>query len=100
MQDYEKGFIALAIMGALIALGKMLNSDEPITARLVLGRVIVGSALSVAAGVALYFVPDIHRLRLPALVQRWGFLALMVLKPGYVRKGSVFWGKGLTNDTE
>ncbi|EBO7393334.1 holin, partial [Salmonella enterica] len=50
MQDYEKGFIALAIMGALIALGKMLNSDEPITARLVLGRVIVGSALSVAAG--------------------------------------------------
>ncbi len=43
MQDYEKGFIALAIMGALIALGKMLNSDEPITARLVLGRVIVGS---------------------------------------------------------
>ncbi|EAT7655013.1 holin, partial [Salmonella enterica subsp. enterica serovar Newport] len=24
MQDYEKGFIALAIMGALIALGKML----------------------------------------------------------------------------
>lgn len=56
MQDYEKGFIALAIMGALIALGKMLNSDEPITARLVLGRVIVGSALSVAAGVALYFV--------------------------------------------
>ncbi|MBV6541732.1 holin, partial [Ursidibacter maritimus] len=25
MQDYEKGFIALAIMGALIALGKMLN---------------------------------------------------------------------------
>ncbi|MFB4731583.1 holin, partial [Enterobacter hormaechei subsp. steigerwaltii] len=27
MQEYEKGFIALALMGALIALGKMLNSD-------------------------------------------------------------------------
>lgn len=39
MQEYEKGFIALAVMGALIALGKLLNSDEPITLRLVAGRV-------------------------------------------------------------
>ncbi|EAR7143831.1 holin, partial [Salmonella enterica] len=76
MQDYEKGFIALAIMGALIALGKMLNSDEPITARLVLGRVIVGSALSVAAGVALYFVPDIHPLALAGIGSALGILGL------------------------
>ncbi|EHQ2691751.1 holin, partial [Salmonella enterica] len=27
MQDYEKGFIALVVMGGLIALGKLLNSD-------------------------------------------------------------------------
>jgi len=33
MQEYEKGFIVLALMGALLALGKMLNSDEPITLR-------------------------------------------------------------------
>lgn len=39
MQEYEKGFIALAIMGALIALGKMLNSGEPITVRLLAGSV-------------------------------------------------------------
>ncbi|EBG4120555.1 holin, partial [Salmonella enterica] len=25
MQDYEKGFIALVVMGGLIALGKLLN---------------------------------------------------------------------------
>ncbi|EBX5792323.1 holin, partial [Salmonella enterica subsp. enterica serovar Tennessee] len=47
MQDYEKGFIALVVMGGLIALGKLLNSDEPITLRLVAGRVIVGAGLSV-----------------------------------------------------
>ncbi|RNM50610.1 holin, partial [Salmonella enterica] len=52
MQEYEKGFIALAVMGAMIALGKLLNSDEPITLRLVTGRVIVGSGLSLIAGVA------------------------------------------------
>ncbi|MDI5035939.1 phage holin family protein, partial [Salmonella enterica subsp. enterica serovar Montevideo] len=39
----------------------------PFSARLVLGRVIVGSALSVAAGVALYFVPDIHPLALAGI---------------------------------
>jgi hypothetical protein len=28
MQEHEKAFIALVVMGRLIALGKMLNSDE------------------------------------------------------------------------
>ncbi|EEK7852894.1 holin [Salmonella enterica subsp. enterica serovar Montevideo] len=92
MQDYEKGFIALAIMGALIALGKMLNSDEPITARLVLGRVIVGSALSVAAGVALYFVPDIHPLA--GIGSALGILGLNGVEAWLRKKGIGFLGKG------
>ncbi|MEH3580629.1 holin, partial [Enterobacter cloacae] len=50
MQEYEKGFIALALMGAMIALGKLLNSNETITLRLVVGRVIVGGGLSLIAG--------------------------------------------------
>ncbi|MCU3058714.1 P2 family phage major capsid protein, partial [Enterobacter hormaechei subsp. steigerwaltii] len=50
----------MVVMGAMIALGKLLNSNETITPRLVLGRVIVGGGLSLIAGVALYFVPDIH----------------------------------------
>ncbi|HGK5196753.1 TPA: hypothetical protein ACJ270_002572 [Salmonella enterica subsp. enterica serovar Newport] len=50
MQDYEKGFIALVVMGGLIALGKLLNSDEPITLRLVAGRVIVGAGSTVHIG--------------------------------------------------
>ncbi|WP_348253778.1 holin, partial [Salmonella enterica] len=64
------------MMGALIALGKVLNSDEAVTAGLVLGRVIVGSAVSVAAGVALYFVPDSHPLALAGIGTAWGILGL------------------------
>jgi hypothetical protein len=95
MQEYEKGFIALAIMGAVIALGKMLNSDEPITARLVLGRVIVGSALSLLAGVALYVVPDIHPLALAGIGSGLGILGLNGVEAWLRKKGvGAFLGKG------
>ncbi|WP_336819386.1 holin [Cedecea sp. MMO-103] len=87
MQEYEKGFIALTIMGALIALGKMLNSDEPITARLVVGRVIVGSALSLLAGVALYVVPDIHPLALAGIGSGLGILGLNGVEAWLRKKG-------------
>ncbi|KAF1367134.1 holin [Yokenella regensburgei] len=87
MQEYEKGFIALAIMGAVIALGKMLNSDEPITARLVVGRVIVGSALSLLAGVALYVVPDIHPLALAGIGSGLGILGLNGVEAWLRKKG-------------
>lgn len=95
MQEYEKGFIALALMGALIALGKMLNSNEPITLRLVLGRVIVGSALSLAAGVALYFVPDIHPLALAGIGSALGILGLNGVEVWLRKKGINFLGKGV-----
>lgn len=87
MQEYEKGFIALVIMGAVIALGKMLNSDEPITARLVVGRVIVGSALSLLAGVALYVVPDIHPLALAGIGSGLGILGLNGVEAWLRKKG-------------
>ena len=95
MQEYEKGFIALALMGALIALGKMLNSDEPITLRLVLGRVIVGSALSLAAGVALYSVLDIHPLALAGIGSALGILGLNGVEAWLRKKGINFLGKGV-----
>ncbi|MBA7857467.1 phage holin family protein [Enterobacter sp. RHBSTW-00901] len=95
MQEYEKGFIALALMGALIALGKMLNSNEPITLSLVLGRVIVGSALSLTAGVALYFVPDIHPLALAGIGSALGILGLNGVEVWLRKKGINFLGKGV-----
>lgn len=95
MQEYEKGFITLAIMGAVIALGKMLTSNEPITARLILGRVIVGSALSLAAGVALYFVPDIHPLALAGIGSALGILGLNGVEVWLRKRGINFLGKGV-----
>ncbi|MDN5682066.1 MAG: phage holin family protein, partial [Ewingella sp.] len=50
MQEHEKSLLGLVILGALIALGKALDSSEPITPRLFFGRIILGSATSVAAG--------------------------------------------------
>ena len=87
MQEYEKGFIALAVMGALIALGKLLNSDEPITLRLVAGRVIVGSGPSLIAGVALYFVPDIHPLALAGFGSALGILGQNAVEAWLRKRG-------------
>ncbi|HEY3982675.1 phage holin family protein [Cedecea sp.] len=72
MQEYEKWGVSLAILGALIALGKMLDSGEPVTVRLVAGRVIVGSALALMAGSVLYLRPDTHPLAIVGLASALG----------------------------
>ncbi|MGD8163365.1 holin [Pantoea sp. FN0307] len=62
MQEHEKSFYMLVLMGGVIALGKLLAEGGPITSRVVFGRVILGSALTVAAGAVLYFVPELPML--------------------------------------
>jgi hypothetical protein len=62
MQDHEKTMMQLLLIGAVIALGKVLASNEKITPRLIAGRVILGSAISVAAGAALVQFPDMSPL--------------------------------------
>ncbi|HCR1841723.1 phage holin family protein [Enterobacter kobei] len=87
MQEYEKGALTLAVMGALIALGKLLSSNEPVTARLAIGRVIVGSALSVAAGSMLYLVPELHPLALLGIGSALGLAGLQGVELWLKRKG-------------
>lgn len=87
MQEYEKGALTLAVMGALIALGKLLSSNEPVTARLAIGRVIVGSALSVAAGSMLYLVPELHPLALLGIGSALGLAGLQGVEFWLKRKG-------------
>ncbi|MBN1085337.1 holin [Erwinia aphidicola] len=43
----------LLIIGAFIGVGKLMVSNEPITLRILLGRVILGSAVAPLAGVVL-----------------------------------------------
>lgn len=63
MQDHEKTLMQLLLLlGGIIALGKVLASNEKITPRLIVGRVILGSAISVAAGAALVQFPDMSPL--------------------------------------
>jgi len=62
MQDHEKTLMQLLLIGAVIALGKVLASNEKITPRLIAGRVILGSAISVAAGAAMVQFPDMSPL--------------------------------------
>lgn len=59
MQEHEKSLYTLIVIGALIAIGKVLTSNEPITLRLFVGRMILGSAVSLAAGGLLIQFPDI-----------------------------------------
>lgn len=52
-------FAKLVLIGALIGAGQLLVGQEQITARLFIGRVILGSAVSLVSGVALIQMGDI-----------------------------------------
>jgi hypothetical protein len=57
VQEYEKTGFMLIIIGALIALGKVLASNETLTIRLLIGRTFLGAGTSLVAGaLTLYFV--------------------------------------------
>lgn len=50
---------SLALAGAIVALGKMLSSEEKLKPRQVVGRAITSAALGVVAGAAVVFIPGI-----------------------------------------
>lgn len=64
MKDELQAIWLLLIVGASIALGKLLAGDDPITLRLAAGRIILGSASSLVAGMLLLQIPDISPLAL------------------------------------
>lgn len=53
---------ALAAMGALIGLGQLMNSPEPLTLRYALGRAIVSAGIAAAAPVALIWFPTMPKI--------------------------------------
>lgn len=55
MNDWERMIAWLAGVGALVAVGRALTNKEPLSWRVVVGRVILGSALSTV--VALMLIP-------------------------------------------
>lgn len=58
-QNNPEGFVSiLAAIGAAIGLGKLLNSSEPISPRVVVGRALVSAGIGAAAGAGTLLFPN------------------------------------------
>ncbi|BBU94769.1 MULTISPECIES: phage holin family protein [Providencia] len=88
MEEHEKTFIALFFIGVFIAIGKILTSDEQITARLFFGRVILGSAVSMLAGAVLIWIPDISPLAITGLGSAFGIVGYQLIEMWLKKRGS------------
>lgn len=82
-----EAFAGMTLTGLLIGLGKLLSSNEELTLRLILGRAITSSGLSLGAGIALLKIPDIPIIALiglSALIASLGTSALEKLLQHYL----------------
>lgn len=94
MQQYEKTFLELAIMGAFIGIAKLMVSSEEMTFRVIFGRAVLGSAASTAAGAVLLQFPDISPMAVMGLGSLTGILGAQYMEK-YLRKKlkDVDWSK-------
>ncbi|HEI9850093.1 MULTISPECIES: phage holin family protein [Serratia] len=97
MEDHEKKILTLAAIGAVIALGQVLNSKDPITPRLMVGRIILGSAVSMVAGVALVQFPDLHPVAINGIGCALGIAGYQFVERWLRRRGNK-WVQGEDND--
>lgn len=88
MQEHEKNILWLLMLGAVIAVGQVLSSQEPITLRLFVGRIVLGSATSMAAGAALIWVPGLSPLAIVGLGAALGIAGHQAVELWLRRKGS------------
>lgn len=87
MEEHNKTFITLLILGAFIALGKMMTGNEPITLRLFIGRIILGSAVSVIAGALLIWVPGISPLAITGFGSALGIAGFQLIELWLKKRG-------------
>jgi|TARA_R110001606_G_scaffold398504_1_gene577709 hypothetical protein len=57
--EATKGVLFLGIIGAIVGVGKLLASPDPLSVRVVIGRAISSGALGMAAGLLIQFFPEI-----------------------------------------
>lgn len=73
MPNGETSLIAkIILLGSLIAAGQLLAGQEHITARLFVGRLILGAAVSLISGVALIHIGDLPDLAMIGLASVLG----------------------------
>lgn len=80
LNSHEKELIMLFGVGSVIALGKLLVGGERLTIRIVLGRMIIGAALSASAGSILVMYSDISSTALVGVASAIGILGQSVLE--------------------
>ena len=86
MQNVETSlFEKLILIGALIGVGQLLASSEPITARKLAGRTILGSAVSLMAGLALLKFDDMPELAVIGVACALGILGSAVIEEQFKR---------------
>lgn len=83
--------LMLVIAGAVIALGRLLVTDEPLRWRTVIGRTILGSATSTIAGLVFWQIPDIHPVALCAIGCALGILGSTYIEE-LLKRNSKKWG--------
>ncbi|KVR92124.1 phage holin family protein [Burkholderia vietnamiensis] len=93
MQDHEKTFLELIIMGALIGIAKLLVSSEQITFRVIVGRALLGSATSMVAGVALLQIPNLDPLALLGIGSALGIVGSQYIEILLRRKARAVIGR-------
>lgn len=86
MQEHERSLYTLIVVGAMIGLGKLLASAEPLTLRLVLARSVMGSATSMVAGVALIQFPDLNPVALLGIGSALGIVGAQALEAYFKRR--------------
>ncbi|ARZ77537.1 TPA: phage holin family protein [Enterobacter cloacae] len=99
MQEHEKSFYTLITIGLLVALGKLLTSDDVITPRLFFGRLILGGLVSVVAGAALFQIPNASPLAINGLGTVLAIAGYQVVEI-YLRRRALGKKEGSDNDTE
>lgn len=88
MDEYEKTLASLVIVGAAIALGKMLVTNEIITIRLFVGRIILGSAVSVVAGALLILWPGINSIAVMGIGSALGIAGYQLVEIWLRKRGN------------
>lgn len=80
MKDYHENILLLALIGAAVAAGKVLCAGEPVTFRLFVGRLLLGSAVSVMAGALLLWWPGLSPLAVAGVGSALGIAGYQLIE--------------------
>jgi len=80
MPNGETTLFKLIVIGAVIGLGKALLDEPKLTWRLLIGRILLGSAVSMMAGLALIHFPELEEISLIGIASALGILGHTVIE--------------------